>query len=152
MLEFFKIIGAENELMRLHVEIKRLVTYIRDEERKVLGKAAELQAEDPALALQLRLYWEERGRYNNLHRKRLFAIRRLPGFNQADNHYFVPGTHVSEPEVPVGDLHSQDRVDVVMADSWDDDDDDSDDDDDDEEPGELDSRIAVVLDVTIDGE
>lgn len=156
MLEFFKIMGAENELTRLHVEIKHLVTYMRDEKRKVLGKATELEAEDPGLALQLRLYWQERGRFDELHQKCLFAIRRLPGFNHVNNHYFVLGTYVSEPQVPVGDLHAQDlhseREDIEMRDPNDWEDGDDEEEDEEEESGDLDSCIAAVLDVTIDGE
>ncbi|KAE9386041.1 hypothetical protein BT96DRAFT_750157, partial [Gymnopus androsaceus JB14] len=74
MTQFFKYIRAEEELSRVHVEVRRLLTYMVDEERELCRKADEVEPRDPALALQLRLYWKERSRYNALHRSRLFAI------------------------------------------------------------------------------
>lgn len=160
MLEFFKIIRAEEELPRLHVEIKRLITYMRDEERKVLGRAKELEAEDPALALQLRLYWQERGRYNSLHRRRLFAIKKLRGFDQANSHYFQPGTHVSgavEEHIQVGEENVRMGNPEGGADDWDEGGNEGDRDGEDGEEGgedelELDIDITAVLDITIDRE
>ncbi|KAJ3752792.1 hypothetical protein EV360DRAFT_7246, partial [Lentinula raphanica] len=80
MFRFFKLIRAEEELDRLHVEIKRLFTYMRDEEHLLCGKADEIEDDNPALALQIRLYWEEKSRFNALHKQRLHAIKRLDGF------------------------------------------------------------------------
>lgn len=56
MTRFFKYIHAEEELDRVHVEVKQLLTYMVDEEERVCGKAKEVEVEKPALALQLRLY------------------------------------------------------------------------------------------------
>ncbi|KAE9401183.1 hypothetical protein BT96DRAFT_938043 [Gymnopus androsaceus JB14] len=50
MTRFFKFIQAEEELAWVHVEVKRLLTYMVDEEERVCGKAKEVEAEDPALA------------------------------------------------------------------------------------------------------
>ncbi|KAE9388831.1 hypothetical protein BT96DRAFT_750088, partial [Gymnopus androsaceus JB14] len=72
---------AEEELARVHVKVKRLLTYMVDEEQEVCGKAREVEEVNLALALQLRLYWAERSQYNALHRSCLFAITRLKGFN-----------------------------------------------------------------------
>ncbi|KAE9394363.1 hypothetical protein BT96DRAFT_827782, partial [Gymnopus androsaceus JB14] len=94
MSRFFKYIRAEEEIARVHVEVKRLLTHMVNEEDKVCGRAKEVEVEDPALALQLRLYWKERARYNSLHRSRLFAITKLRGFNHANRHYWSTGTHV----------------------------------------------------------
>jgi len=41
------------------VEVKRLLTHMVDEEEEICGKAKEVEAEDPALALQLCIYWKE---------------------------------------------------------------------------------------------
>ncbi|KAJ3836308.1 hypothetical protein F5878DRAFT_541594, partial [Lentinula raphanica] len=60
MLEFFKLIRAEEELERLHVEIRCLLTFMHDEERELTKQAAALNAKDPALAHQIRLYRDER--------------------------------------------------------------------------------------------
>ncbi|KAJ3725407.1 hypothetical protein C8R42DRAFT_551403, partial [Lentinula raphanica] len=80
MLEFFKLIRAEEELGRLHVEIRRLLTFMRDEEHELTQQAAALDPENPTLAHQIRLYRDERSRFNPLHRQRLFAIKKLKGF------------------------------------------------------------------------
>ncbi|KAE9385876.1 hypothetical protein BT96DRAFT_840173, partial [Gymnopus androsaceus JB14] len=77
MSRFFKYIRAEEEIAWVHVEVKRLLTHMVDEEDEVCGRAKEVEAEDPALALQLRLYWKERAQYNSLHRSCLFAITKL---------------------------------------------------------------------------
>ncbi|KAE9386063.1 hypothetical protein BT96DRAFT_1087389 [Gymnopus androsaceus JB14] len=69
MQELFKLICTKNELPRLHLEIQRLLTYIRDEEHRLKTVADCLDASDPALALQ-----------------------RLDGFNFANNKHFWPGT------------------------------------------------------------
>ncbi|KAJ3742750.1 hypothetical protein EV360DRAFT_57744, partial [Lentinula raphanica] len=98
MFCFFKLIRAEEELDRLHVEIKRLFTYMRDEERLLCGKADEIEDDDPALALQIRLYWEEKSRFNTLHKQRLHAIKRLDGFDPSDCRHFQPGTRANEDD------------------------------------------------------
>lgn len=59
MTRFFKYIQAEEELAWLHVEVKRVLMHMVDEEEVVCGKAKEVESEDPALALQLHLYWKE---------------------------------------------------------------------------------------------
>ncbi|KAE9395669.1 hypothetical protein BT96DRAFT_825924, partial [Gymnopus androsaceus JB14] len=61
MQEFFKLIRAENELPRLHQEIKRLFSYMAQEEERLKGFASQISAEDLALALQVELHWLERG-------------------------------------------------------------------------------------------
>ncbi|KAJ3755177.1 hypothetical protein EV360DRAFT_50218 [Lentinula raphanica] len=98
MLEFFKLIRAEEELERLHVEIRRLLTFMHDEEHELTKQAATLDPEDPALAHQIRLYREERSRFNPLHRQRLFAIKKLKGFEVHNLHYFSIGTHVRQQD------------------------------------------------------
>ncbi|KAJ3765228.1 hypothetical protein FB446DRAFT_795258 [Lentinula raphanica] len=99
MLEFFKLIRAEEELQRLHVEIRRLLTFMRDEEHRLSKEVAVLEAENPALALQIRFYREERSRFNSLHRQRLSAIKKLKGFEMHNLRYFWMGTHVSQQDV-----------------------------------------------------
>ena len=79
MSRFFKYVWAEEEIARVHVEVKRLLTHMVDEEQEVGGKAKEVEAGDPVLALQIRHYWKERSWYNRLHRSRLFAITQAQG-------------------------------------------------------------------------
>ncbi|KAJ3717365.1 hypothetical protein C8R42DRAFT_644620 [Lentinula raphanica] len=98
MLEFFKLIRAEEELERLHVEIRRLLTFMHDEEYELTRKAAALDLENPTLAQQIRQYRDERSRFNPLHRQRLFAIKKLKGFEIQNVRYFSIGTHITREE------------------------------------------------------
>ncbi|KAE9387644.1 hypothetical protein BT96DRAFT_1004926 [Gymnopus androsaceus JB14] len=103
MQEFFKLIRAENELPRLHLEICHLFTYMRDKEYRLKSISKDVEARDPALALQILLYWQERGRFNNLHRRRLLSIKRLDGFKFENNRYFSPGVAVAK-EAPLSEV------------------------------------------------
>ncbi|KAE9389219.1 hypothetical protein BT96DRAFT_792378, partial [Gymnopus androsaceus JB14] len=94
MQEFFKLIHAENELPRLHQEIKRLFMYMAMEVEQLKGFARRAYAEDPALALQIELHWQEHGCFNDLHRRRLLSIKHLESFHFANNKHFSIGTPV----------------------------------------------------------
>ncbi|KAF9066909.1 hypothetical protein BDP27DRAFT_1226694, partial [Rhodocollybia butyracea] len=59
MQQFFKLVGADDELDRLHVEIHRLLTSMKDEEEKMKSVIQELKASNPALALQVHLQGQE---------------------------------------------------------------------------------------------
>ncbi|KAE9391191.1 hypothetical protein BT96DRAFT_945545 [Gymnopus androsaceus JB14] len=96
MQEFFKLIRAENELPRLHVEIRQFFTYMSDEEQRLKAIAKDLEELDPALALQVILHWKEHGRFNDIHRQRLLSIKRLDGFDFSNNKYFWPGVAVAK--------------------------------------------------------
>ncbi|KAE9403701.1 hypothetical protein BT96DRAFT_990133 [Gymnopus androsaceus JB14] len=67
MQEFFKLIRAENELPRLHSEIRCLFTFMKDEEQRLKAMAKDVEGRNPTLALQIILHWQERGCYNDLH-------------------------------------------------------------------------------------
>ncbi|GAW05690.1 hypothetical protein LENED_007563 [Lentinula edodes] len=96
MLEFFKLIQAEEELQRLHVEIRRLLTFMHDEEHELHIKCTALEVDNPPLALQLQQHFQERIRFNALHRHHLFAIKKLPGFDPHNINYFCIGTYVGQ--------------------------------------------------------
>lgn len=136
MSQFFKFIRAEEELARVHVEVKRLLTYMVDEERVVCGKAAEVSEENPALALQLSLYWKERSRFNAAHRSCLFSITKLKGFDQANRHYWTVGTHVTQ------DVRT-DGLPAEGAGEWEEEEEEDD-------IHEFESRVTAVLDMTFD--
>ena len=144
MQEFFRLIRAENELPRLHIEIQRLFTYMRDEELLLLGMAKALEPTDPALALQLTLHWQERGRFNELHRRRLLSIKRLDGFDFSNNKYFSPGVAVAKPgftqeaEMSVSPWLDEDPGSELEEE-----------DDDDELDGELDVALSIALDESL---
>ncbi|KAF8823986.1 hypothetical protein HHX47_DHR9000529 [Lentinula edodes] len=94
MLEFFKLIQAEEELQHLHVEIRRLLTFMHDEEHELHIKCTALEVHNPPLALQLQQHFQEHIRFNALHRRHLFAIKKLPGFDPHNINYFCVGTYV----------------------------------------------------------
>ncbi|KAJ7712388.1 hypothetical protein B0H14DRAFT_3523963 [Mycena olivaceomarginata] len=68
---YFKIECAKEEIDRLNVEIKRFVTYIRDEKVFLDGKVIEVEARDPHLAFFVREYQSRRGRFDKGHIKKL---------------------------------------------------------------------------------
>jgi hypothetical protein len=59
---YFKIQRAKEEINCLNIEIRRLVTYIRDERVFLLAKEAEVRETDPHLAFFIGKYRMQRGR------------------------------------------------------------------------------------------
>ncbi|KAJ6470477.1 hypothetical protein C8R45DRAFT_1055093 [Mycena sanguinolenta] len=90
MDRYFKIVRAREEIKRLNVEIPRVITWIRDENRflrKMEGnlRATEGKTEveidaDTQMAVQIRLYRQQRGRFDTAHLKNFRELARLPGF------------------------------------------------------------------------
>lgn len=140
MQEFFKLIRAENELPRLHQEIQRLITYMQDEERTLKGVAKMLDDKDPALGLQVLLHWQERGRFNDLHRRRLLSIKRLQGFSPMNNRFFWPGVAVKQGPVNDADPHIPLVDDVDVSDI-------EEEDIEEDIDGELDVALSVAADL-----
>ncbi|KAK1236160.1 hypothetical protein PQX77_000591 [Marasmius sp. AFHP31] len=89
--EYFKVWRAYEEFDRLHVEIQRLVTYMKEERDFLKSAEAYYQDRDPGLAYQIRVYRWERGRFDQQHRMRLRKIYALPGFDPAHLVFFQPG-------------------------------------------------------------
>ncbi|KAL0058015.1 hypothetical protein AAF712_015322 [Marasmius tenuissimus] len=147
---YFKLWKSHVELDHLHVEIKRLVTYMK-EERNFL-KARELQVShyDPHLAHQITIYRWERGRFNDLHRTRLRNIYKLQGFKHENIKFFIPSTGLKrqsdEDWEEVEDNLSKERPEEDG--NWEDDNDEDNDDDDDESAAV--DAIATVLGVAYD--
>ncbi|KAJ7462181.1 hypothetical protein B0H11DRAFT_1735562 [Mycena galericulata] len=100
MDRYFKILRAREEIKRLNVEIPRIVTWIRDENRvlrkkeaelrRVEGKSEEEVEADRGMAVQVRMYRERRGRFDDGHMRRFWALAKTPGFTGS----LVPGTSV----------------------------------------------------------
>ncbi|KAJ7251888.1 hypothetical protein C8J57DRAFT_1437455 [Mycena rebaudengoi] len=91
----FKIERAREEILRLNIEIRRVVTKIRDERVFLLEKEAEVRQTDPGLAFMIRLHRRERGRFDEVHMKR---FRKLA--DQAKDHFtgtLVPGVWKQDP-------------------------------------------------------
>ncbi|KAJ7176367.1 hypothetical protein C8R43DRAFT_872549 [Mycena crocata] len=90
MDRYFKILRAREEIKRLNVEIPRVITWIRDENqclrrketelRQTAGKTEEKILEDIQMAVQVRLYRERRGRFDERHMQRFWKLGGLPGF------------------------------------------------------------------------
>jgi hypothetical protein len=109
MDNYFKVLRAEEEILRLNVEIPRLGTYIRDEDVYLLSKENELTLTDPGLANQVRLHRMERGRFNMHHTSILQQIANLPGYSGGS----LLGTRapdvspaVERPPTPTGPNHT----------------------------------------------
>jgi Kyakuja-Dileera-Zisupton transposase len=77
----FKICCAAEEIERLNVEIPRVTTYIRDEDRYLRVCEEQVHIFNPQLAYQIRLHHMEHGRFNSHHAHCLKAISELRGFS-----------------------------------------------------------------------
>jgi hypothetical protein len=80
MDQHFKILRAHEEILRLNIEIPRVITYMRDEEVFLLKMECDLRDVDPLLANQVALRREDRGRFNKLHLQRFGKLSTIPGF------------------------------------------------------------------------
>lgn len=80
MDRYFKLERAREEIQRLNIEIPRVITYMRDEHEYLARKEREIKQTDPGLAHQVRLYREQRGRYDKLHMERFVKLSRNPKF------------------------------------------------------------------------
>ncbi|KAJ7109537.1 hypothetical protein C8R43DRAFT_1091755 [Mycena crocata] len=90
MDHYFKILRAREEIKRLNVEIPQVVTWIRDENqflrakerelRQMEGKSAEASSRDIQMAVQVQLYQERRGRFDDGHMRRFWRLAEMPGF------------------------------------------------------------------------
>ncbi|THU77754.1 hypothetical protein K435DRAFT_701701 [Dendrothele bispora CBS 962.96] len=126
--EFFKVVRALEEKDRLHVEIKRLITYIKEETLFLLQKEREIEATNPALAYQMSLIRWERGRFNSLHHLRLQRIFKMKGFEQADRQFFRAGMSERTREIPASGEVREEVVELADGEDLEEDDDGEDDD------------------------
>jgi hypothetical protein len=91
---YFKLQRAEEEVNRLNVEIRRLATFMRDENNFLFNKQVDIQATHPALAHQIGLHRMEGSRFIMHHTKFLNQIVALKGYSGGS----LLGTHVSDVE------------------------------------------------------
>ncbi|KAF8181115.1 hypothetical protein K438DRAFT_1601881 [Mycena galopus ATCC 62051] len=90
MDRYFKTLRTREEIKRLNIEIRQVVTWIRDENRflgrmernlrEPAGKSEEQIEEDMHMAVQVRLYRERRGRFDAGHLERFQKLAQTPGF------------------------------------------------------------------------
>ena len=105
MDQHFKLKRAREEILRLNVEIPRLMTYIRDEEAFLLQQEDLLSETDPPLSCQLRLRRLKLIRSNDLHIHRLNRLASMPGFSGSIN----PGTSINAAALHLTDNDTRDR-------------------------------------------
>jgi hypothetical protein len=90
MDRYFKTLRAREEIKRLNIEIRRVITWIRDENcflrrmersmRVIEGKTEEQIEVDALMAVQVRLYREQRGRFDAGHLENFWKLAQTPGF------------------------------------------------------------------------
>jgi len=80
MDQHFQIIRAEEEITCLNIEICRVITHLRDEEKFLHAHEDNLWPRDSALAHQLCRYWLQRGCFNALHQEWFCQLGSMPGF------------------------------------------------------------------------
>ena len=100
MDQHFKMLRAQEEIVRLNVEIPRLTTFIRDEETFLLQQEGKLQEADSPLSHQVRLRRLQFIRSNDLHVSRLCKLSRMQGFSGN----ITPGTSVESRTQPPTDV------------------------------------------------
>lgn len=94
---YFKIQRAKEEVVRLNVELKRLVTFMRDEVQYLEAIQAKLLQEQPYLAHILSIWLCCLQSFNQHHEKNLEKLHSPAGF---DISALVPGCAVDPPQLP----------------------------------------------------
>ncbi|KAI5995861.1 hypothetical protein EDD15DRAFT_2365295 [Pisolithus albus] len=149
---YFKLCRAEEEVVRLNVEIRRVVTYLVDEDRYLRACEALYQDANPALAYQISRYRTIRSRFTPLHLRSLEKISRLSGFNGT----LTPGVSVSRGVGDSAGVPKRVCMDAVLSSppvAADDREDDADEDADEDHTTTLEERCEVlqnILSVTMD--
>jgi hypothetical protein len=94
--KYFKVIRAQEEIIRLNVEIHRLHRWVSDEDKHLIAKLDNLQKADKPLAAALSAYTSMCHRVNDIHHRRLKTLYKLKGFTST--RVDVEDTIVSEAE------------------------------------------------------
>jgi len=71
---------CEEEIERLNVEIRRVITHMRDEDKFLRYKESVVQQTDSSLAHQIHILRMEKGRFVEVHRHWFSQLPCLPGF------------------------------------------------------------------------
>ncbi|KAF7297865.1 hypothetical protein HMN09_01007300 [Mycena chlorophos] len=104
MDQHFRILRAEEERKRLDVEIRRLVTHMRDEDQFLLHHERRLEAAGMlARAYQVRKQRSLKSRFSAIHMNRLYKLSKLRGSQAA----FFPGAGNQEPELEEDDTDDE---------------------------------------------
>ncbi|KAJ7138686.1 hypothetical protein C8R43DRAFT_1131867 [Mycena crocata] len=76
MDQYFKILLAKEEIQRLNIEIPAKESELRD----TAGKSKAQVDLNIQMAVQVCLYWQRRGRFDNGHMRKVWALAKTPGF------------------------------------------------------------------------
>jgi hypothetical protein len=79
MDSYFRIERAKEEITRLDIEIRRVVTHIRDERAFFIEKESTIRESDPALAFFVRRHRFERERFDMVHMDRFKKLQKKLG-------------------------------------------------------------------------
>lgn len=94
--KYFKIERAREEIKRCDIEIRRVITSIRDEAAFLLAKEDQLWDRQPALAWAVRRYRYQRQRYDDTHLKRFEKLAKKAGHRFTGT--LEPGVHPGASE------------------------------------------------------
>ncbi|KIK29667.1 hypothetical protein PISMIDRAFT_6917 [Pisolithus microcarpus 441] len=102
---FFKMRRAEEEIARLNIEIRRVITYICDEECFLRTCEKKISNIHPTLAHQVSRHCNFHSQFNGFHLKRLHDIAMLPGFSGnlhlGESALKGPGESNNEPDIVI---------------------------------------------------
>ncbi|KAJ7017224.1 hypothetical protein C8F04DRAFT_1215155 [Mycena alexandri] len=111
--QYFRIERAREEITQCNVEIRRLVTYIRDARAILVSVETNLQGSNPGLAWCVRRHRLQREQYNEVHMKRLSTFAKKAGASFTGT--LQPGVRVQKPSTATG--RSEPMEDVVGPES-----------------------------------
>lgn len=77
---YYKMQRAREEVQRLNIEVKRMVTYLRDEDLYLRECEKQLRTIHPALAYQVSVHRNIYARFTEHHFRRLVSMGKLHGF------------------------------------------------------------------------
>ncbi|KAF8869625.1 hypothetical protein CPB85DRAFT_1262114 [Mucidula mucida] len=97
MDSYFKILRANEELVRCTTEAIRLLTYMDDEESYLKAVYHGMKEDLPDIAFQIRRWYHLRVQLHADHRKRLRRIQKLDGWDKAEEEGLVKEL---KPELP----------------------------------------------------
>ncbi|KAG6895499.1 hypothetical protein C0992_000999 [Termitomyces sp. T32_za158] len=141
MDHYFKMERAHEEIQRLNVEIRRVITHMQDEEGFLLSKEESLRTSNAALAFQVQRYRGERTRFYKVHRRRFKKLSRNPLFTGS----IIPGTPLDQ-SLLLDNHETAMHVDEPPVTSNEGDNDDDSEEEDDEEDGKItEKEVADAL-------
>ncbi|KAJ7670822.1 hypothetical protein DFH06DRAFT_981090 [Mycena polygramma] len=109
---YFKIERAKEEIQWLDIEIRRFVTYIKDEREFLVAKETEVEETDPCLAFFVRRYRMCHGRFEEIHMDRFKKMAAALGSRFTGT--LVPGVRLTPPvAAEAAPEESDDDMDVM---------------------------------------